>query len=124
MHQAPHASAGPWRQRETNCWNRGGIDLDTTIPAFSSEDAAAVIISDDEVTSFPGGWPEAISTPKIELAWGHKRPSEDRSLHLSPLKRRAMDKEEQSPPPREVALPRGMSQKDILPKRYEVFTLD
>ena len=30
----------------------------------------------------------------------------------------------ESPPPREAALPRGMSQKDILPKRYEVFTLD
>ena len=49
-----------------------GIDLDATIPAFTSEDAAAVIISDDEVPSFPGGWPEAIFTPKIEVAWGHK----------------------------------------------------
>ena len=51
---------------------QGGIDLNATIPAFTSEDAAAVIISDDDVTSFPGGWPEAVSTPKIELAWGHK----------------------------------------------------
>ena len=51
---------------------QGGIDLDTTIPAFTSEDAAAAVISDDDVTSFPGDWPEAISTPKIELAWGHK----------------------------------------------------
>ena len=51
---------------------QGGIDLNTTIPVFTSEDAAAVIISNDEATSFPGGWPEAISTPKIELAWGHK----------------------------------------------------
>ena len=31
---------------------------------------------------------------------------------------------EESPPPREAALPRGMSEKDILPKRYEVFTSD
>ena len=51
---------------------QGGIDLNATIPAFTSEDAAAVVISDDDVTSFPGGWPEAVSTPKIELAWGHK----------------------------------------------------
>ena len=51
---------------------QGEINLNATIPAFTSEDAAAVIISDDEVTSFPGGWPEAISTPKIEVAWGHK----------------------------------------------------
>ena len=33
------------------------IDLDVTIPAFTSEDAADVIILDDEATSFPGGWP-------------------------------------------------------------------
>ena len=51
---------------------QGGINLDATIPGFTSENAAAVIISDDEVTSFPGGWPEAISTPKIEVASGHK----------------------------------------------------
>ena len=48
------------------------IDLDDTIPAFTSEDAAAIVISDDEVPSFPGGWPKAISTPKLEVAWGHK----------------------------------------------------
>ena len=30
----------------------------------------------------------------------------------------------ESLPPHEAALPRGMSQKDILPKRYEVFTSD
>ena len=63
------------------------IDLDATIPAYTSEDAAAVIISDDEVTNFPGGWPEAISTPKIEVASGYKRPSEDMSPRLSPLKK-------------------------------------
>ena len=51
---------------------QGGINLDATIPAFTSEDAVAVIISDDEVTSFPGGWPEAVSTPKLEVAGGHK----------------------------------------------------
>ena len=48
------------------------IDLDVTIPAFTSEDAAAVVISDDEVTSFPGGWPEAVSTPKLEVMGGQK----------------------------------------------------
>ena len=51
---------------------QGRIDLDATIPAFTPEDAAAVIISDDDETSFPAGWPEAVSTPKIELAWGQK----------------------------------------------------
>ena len=51
---------------------QGGTDLDATIPAFYPEDAAAIIISDDDETSFPAGWPEAISTPRIELAGGQK----------------------------------------------------
>ena len=62
------------------------INLDITIPAYTSEDAAAVVISDDEVTSFPGGWPEAISTPKLEVTGDHKRPSEDTSPRSSPPK--------------------------------------
>ena len=48
------------------------IDLDATIPADIPEDAADIIILDDEVLSFPGDWPEAISTPKIEVASGYK----------------------------------------------------
>ena len=101
-----------------------GIDLNATIPAFTSEDVAAVIISDDDETTFCGGWPGAVSTPKIELAWGHKRPSEDRSPRLSPPKKWATEEMEESPPSHEAALLRGMSEKDTLPKRYEVFTLD
>ena len=100
------------------------IDLDDTILAFTSEEAAAVVISDDEVPSFPGGWPEAISTPKIKVASGHKQPSEDTSPCSSPPKKWATEEMEESPPPREVSLQRGMTEKDILPKRYEVFTSD
>ena len=48
------------------------IDLNATIPADIPEDTADVIILDDEVLSFPGYWPEAISTPKIEVASGYK----------------------------------------------------
>ena len=48
------------------------IDLDATILADIPEDAADIIILDDEVLSFPGDWPEAISTPKIEVASGYK----------------------------------------------------
>ena len=93
-----------------------GINLNTTIPAFTSEDVAAVIISDDDETTFRGGWLGAISTPKIELAWGHKRPSEDRSPHSSPLKKRATEETEESPHPHEAALPRGMSEKTSSPR--------
>ena len=48
------------------------INLNTTILAYNPEDAADIIILDDEVLSFPGDWPEAISTPKIEVASGYK----------------------------------------------------
>ena len=120
----PSHIGGPVETEGDKLLEQGGIDLNATIPVFTSEDAAAVVISDNEVTSFPGGWPEAVSTPKIEVAWGHKRPSEDRSPRSSPLKKRATEEMEESPPPCEAALPRGMSEKDILPKRYEVFTSD
>ena len=120
----PSHIGGPMETEGDKPLEQGEIDLNATIPAFSSEDAAAVIISDDEMTSFPGGWPEAISIPKIEVAWGHKRPSEDRSPCASPQKKQATEEMEESPPPHEAALPRGMSEKDILPKRYEVFTSD
>ena len=63
---------GPVETEGNKPLEQGVIDLDATIPAFTQEDAAAIIISDDDETSFPGGWPEAISTPKIELAWGQK----------------------------------------------------
>ena len=68
----PSHIGGPMETKGSKLWEQGGIDLDANIPAFTSEDAAAVVISDDDVTSLPGGWPEAISTLKIELAWGHK----------------------------------------------------
>ena len=120
----PSHIGGPVETEGNKPLEQGGIDLDATIPAFTSEDAAAVVISDDNETSFPGGWPEVVSSPKIELAWGHKQPSEDRSPRSSPPKKRATEEMEESPPPHEAALPRGMSEKDILPKRYEVFTSD
>ena len=68
----PSHIGGPMETEGDKLLEQEAIDLDATIPAFTSEDAAAVIISDDEVTSFPGGWPEAVSTPKLEVTWGHK----------------------------------------------------
>ena len=98
------------------------IDLDATILAITSEDTAADIISESEETSFPGGWPKAVSTPKLEVSCSNKRPSEDRSPRSSPPKKCATEEVEDSLSSSEVTLPRGMSEEDILPKRYEVFT--
>ena len=100
------------------------IDLDITIPADLPEDAADVIILDDEELSFPGDYPEAVSTPKIEVASGHKRSSEDTSPRSSPPKKWATEETEESPSPHDVSLPRGMKEKDLLPRRYEVFASD
>ena len=63
------------------------IDLNVTIPADLPEDPADVIILDDNELSFLGDYPEAISTPKIEVAPGHKWSSEDSSPRSSPLKK-------------------------------------
>ena len=119
----PSHVGGPVETEGDKPLEQEAINLDATIPAYTSQDVAA-IISDDEVPGFPGGWPEAISTPKLEVTWGHKRPSEDTSPCSSPPKKRATEEAEESPPPHEAALPRGMTEKDILPKRYEVFTSD
>ena len=100
------------------------IDLDATIPADLPEDAADVIILDDEVLSLPGDYPEAPSTPKIEVASGYKRPSGDTSPRSFPRKKLATEEKEESPSPREAYLLRGMKEEDLLPKRYEVFTFD
>ena len=113
----PSHIGGPGATEGNKPLEQGGIDLDATIPAFTSEDAAAVIISDDDETSFPAGWPEAVSTPKIELVWGQKQPLEDISCKEACHRRKSL-------PPHEAALPRRMSEEDILPKRYEVFTSD
>ena len=100
------------------------IDLDITIPAELPEDAADVVILDDEELSFPGDYPEAASTPKIEVALGHKRALEDTSPRSSPLKKWATEEMEESPPPHDVSLLRGTKEKDLLPRRYEVFASD
>ena len=120
----PSHIGGPMKTEGNKPLEQGGIDLNATIPAFNPEDAAAIIISDDDETSFPADWPEAISTPKIELAWGQKQPSEDRSPCSPPPKKRATEEKEESLPPCEAVLPRGVLEEDILPKRYEIFTSD
>ena len=97
------------------------IDLNVTIPADLPEDPADVVILDDNELSFPGDYPEAVSTPKIEVASGRKRSPEDPSPRSSPPKKQATEETEESPPPHDLSLPRGMKEKDLLPKRYEVF---
>ena len=50
---------------------QAGVDLDQTLPGPDPVEVAAVIISDDD-TNFPFEMPQAVSTLKVELAWGQK----------------------------------------------------
>ena len=118
----PSHIGGPMETEEEKLLVVKTINLDTTIPADLPEDAADVVILDDEVLSLPGDYPEAVSTPKIEVASGYKQPSEDTNPRSTPLKKLATEEKEESPPPCEAYLPRGTKEKDLLPKRYEVFT--
>ena len=52
-------------------YEHGGVDLDQTLLEPDPEEVAAVIILDDD-TDFPVDMPQAVSTPKVELAWGQK----------------------------------------------------
>ena len=94
----------------------GTIDLDATIPADLPKDPADVIILDDDELSFPGNYPEAVSTPTIEVASDCKRSSEDTSPRTSPRKKWATKETESLPPP-DVSLPKGTTEKDLLPQR-------
>ena len=120
---APHMWAAEVETEGNKLREQGGIDLDQTLPRPNTEDIAAVVISNDDETDFPIDMPQAASTPKVEPAWNQKQPLEDRSPHSSP-KKWATEEKEGSPPPREAVLPRGVTEEDILPKRYETFTLD
>ena len=94
------------------------IDLDATIPADLPNDPADVVILDDDELSFPDNYPEAVSTPIIRVASDCKRSSEDTSPSTSPWKKRATE-EMESPPPPDVSLLKGTTEKDLLPRRYE-----
>ena len=83
----PSPIGGPMETEGENPLEVETIDLNVTILAELPEEAADVIILDDEEPSFPGDYPEAVSTPKIEVASGHKRLSKDTSPCSSPLKK-------------------------------------
>ena len=99
------------------------IDLDATILANLPEDPADIIVLDDDEPSFTDSYPEAVSTPIVESASDHKGSLEETSPSTSPQKKQATE-ETVDPPSLQVFLPKGTTEKDLLPKRHEVFTSD
>ena len=115
---------GKVEAKENKPCEQGEGDLDQTLLEPDPEEVAAIIISDDNEADLPIDMPWATSMPKSEPALSQKRPLEDRSPHMSPPKKWATEEEERSMPPHEAVLPRGVTEEDILPKRYETFTSD
>ena len=69
--RAPAGPDAPGPSRIDMLYKQGGVDLDQTLPGPNPVDVAVVIISDDD-TDFPFETPQAVSTPKVEPAWGQK----------------------------------------------------
>ena len=99
------------------------IDLDATILTNLPEDLADVIVLDDDDPSLTDSYPVGVSTPIIESASDRKRSSEETSPGTSPQKKQATEGTVDPPSP-PVSLPKGMTEKDLLPRRHEVFSSD
>ena len=120
----PKMQAGKEEALKNRPLDQGESDQDQPLPDPDPEEVAGVIISDDEDIDLTIKVPQAASTPKSELVLSQKQPLENRSPRSSPSKKRATEEEERSTPPWEAALPLGVKEEDILPKRYETFTAD
>ena len=99
------------------------IDLDATILTNLHESPADIIVLDDDELSFTDSYPEVISTPIIESASDRKRSLEETSPSTSSQKKQAT-KEMVNLSSLQVSLLKGMTEKDLLPKRHKVFTSD
>ena len=99
------------------------INLDATILTNLPEDPADVIVLDDDNPSFTDSYPVGVSTPIIKSASDRKWSSEETSPSTSPQKKQATEGMVDPPSP-QVSLPKGMMEKDLLPRRHEVFTSD
>ena len=99
------------------------IDLDATILTNLPEDPADIIVLDDDDPTFTDSYPVGVSTPIIESASDRKWSSEETSPSTSPQKKQATEGTV-DPPSLQVSLPKGKTEKDLLPRRHEVFTSD
>ena len=120
----PMVEAGKGEALENKPCDPGESNQDQPLPDPDPEEVAEVIILDDEDLDLTIEMPQAASTPVSGLVLGQKQPLEDRSPRPSPSKKRVTEEEERSTPPREAALPKGVTEEDILPKRYETFSAD
>ena len=107
----PSHMAEPMEMEEEKPLGALPTDLDATILTNLPEDPADVIVLDDNEASFTDSYPEAISTPIVESASDLKRSSEETSPSTSKKKQAT-----------KAFLLKETMEKDLLPKRHEVFT--
>ena len=81
-----------------------------------------IVISDEDDITIQE--PQGSSTPRSEWVQSWKQHLEDRNPHPVPSRKWATREEEKSTPQWEAALPTGVKEQDLLPKRYETFTMD
>ena len=86
------------------------------------EEITEIVISEEDDPTIQE--PQGSSTPKSEQVQSQKQHLEDQNPHPSPSRKWATREQEKSTPRREVALPTGVKEEDLLPKRYETFTID
>ena len=116
------ASKGEALENEPHCQGESHQDQPPSEP--DPEQIAEIIISEKDESDITIGEPQGSSTPRSGLARSRKQHLEDRSPHPSTPKKWATRGEEKSMPRREAALPTGAKEKDLLPKRYDTFTVD
>ena len=86
------------------------------------EEITEIVISEEDDVTIQE--PQGSSTPRSEWVKSRKRHLEDQNPHPSPSRKQATREEGKSMPQQEVALPTGVKEEDLLPKRYETFTID
>ena len=102
---------------------QGESPQDQPPPEPDQPEIMEIVISEGDESDITIEEPQGSSTPRSGPARSRKRHLEDQSPHPSPPKKRATRGEEKSMPRRETALPTG-AKEDLLPKRYETFTMD
>ena len=86
------------------------------------EEITEIIVSEEDICTIKE--PQDSSTPRSEWVQSQKQHLEDWNPHPSPSRKWATREEEKSTPRQESALPTGVKEEDLLPKRYETFTMD
>ena len=115
------ASEGEAQENESPCQGESPQDQPPLEP--DQEEITEIVISEED-EDFTIQEPQGSSAPRSEWIQSQKRHLEDQNPHPLPSKKRATREEEKSTPRREAALPTGVKEEDLLPKRYETFTMD